>query len=235
MGWRVTAVNRREDPKLEASFLGVAFLHFDVRDSKAIERYFVEANSAKQLPSVYVLSAGINKVDNLVEFSTEIFREVLDVNLLGVLNFVGTALPYLKDQKAIFVGVSSTTNIFPNPNCLGYYVSKLAIYELFRMMDRRYRTKGIRFKTLVLGPVATNIFASGKLASRLQAAVRDMITISVDDLVGPAIDFIHSSRQTWFFPKSSCALYLALRIANSILPFYKGSAPTETSGPAKPN
>jgi len=233
-GWQVTAVSRRQDRELEAGFPEVEFLHFDVRDRRAVERYFAEASSTKRVPSVYILSAGINKVDNLGDFSTGIFQEVLDVNLMGVLNFVGAALPYLKDREAIFVAASSTTNIFPNPNCLGYYISKLALYEMFCMMDRRYRGKGIRFKTLILGPIATNIFASGKLASKLQSAVRDMITISVDDMVEPAIRFIHSSRRTWYFPKSSCALYFALKMVNSILPFYKGSAPAETSGPATP-
>jgi NAD(P)-dependent dehydrogenase (short-subunit alcohol dehydrogenase family) len=234
MGWQITAVNRRKDRELEASFPDVEFLHFDVRDYKAVENYFEEANRIKQLPSVYFLSAGINKVDNLGDFSTETFREVLDVNLLGVLNFVGAALPYLKGQKAIFVAASSTTNIFPNPNCLGYYVSKLGVYEMFRMMDRRYRVSGIRFKALILGPVATNIFASGKLASKIQAAVRDMITVSVDDLVGPAIRFIHSSKQAWFFPKSSCALFFALKVINTIVPFYRGSAPAKAAGPPNP-
>jgi len=90
-----------------------------------------------------------------------------------------------------------------------------------------HKNRGIRFKTLVLGPVATNIFGSAKLASKVQETVRDLITVSVDQAVGSIVRFIHSDRQAFFYPKHSCLLYYAVRIATSIFPrLYKGSAPS---------
>lgn len=230
LGWRVTAINRRVDSTLEAQFPNVRFHHFDVRDLQAVEKYFEQAAQANELPTLYVLSAGINKVDNLGDLSLQIFREVLETNLMGVLNFVTVGLRYATNQPITFVSTSSTTNFFPNPNCLGYYVSKLALYRLFKRMDELHREQGIRFKTLVLGPISTNIFVSGKLASKLQAKVRDLITVTVDDAVPHIVRFINSGRQTFYYPKRSCALFVMLMLVHVIYPgFYKGSAPTRTA------
>jgi len=228
MGWAVTAVNRREDQDIEGQFQGVRFCHFDVQNLQAIKQYFDEASRSNQLPSVYFLTAGINHVDNLERFSIETFREVMETNLMGVLNFVSVALSYMPSAgQATFVAASSTTNLVPNPNCMGYYVSKRALYDIFKMMDRLHRNRGIRFKTLVLGPVATNIFGSAKLASKVQEAVRDLITVSVDQAVDPIVRFVQSRRQVFYYPKHSCLLYSAVRMATSVFPgLYKGSAPS---------
>lgn len=225
-GWTVTAVNRRKDPEFEKLFPKVRFEHFDVRDLESVRRYFKAAAAEGRLPSVYFLSAGINKVDNVGKVDIDIFKEVMDINLTGVMNFVSEAVPLRDGKKTLFVGASSTTNIFANPNCLAYYVSKWAVHKTFRMMDRTYRSRGLRFKTLVLGPVATNIFVSGKLASRLQSAVRDFITVSVDETVPKIARFMDSDCGTLYHTKTACALFLALRAVSAVFPgFYKGSAP----------
>ena len=227
LGWDITAVNRRKDPLLEERFPKVQFYPCDVRDLEGVKRYFRQAAEERQLPSVFFLSAGINRVDNLEGFSVDTFREAMDTNLMGVLHFVSTALPYLSSQKATFIAASSTSNIFPNPNCLGYFVSKLALHNMFQILDRRYRRSGLRFKSLILGPIATNIFVSGKLNSRLQSVVRDAITVRVDQAVVPIARFIHSKGQAFYYPKRACALFYTLRIVSSLLPgFYKGSAPS---------
>ncbi len=223
-------MNRRRDPALEQQFPRVKFVHCDVRDLESIRRYFREAAGSNELPSLYFLSAGINKVDNVGGFSIDTFREVMEINLMGVMNFVSSALPYLTGREGVFVAASSTSNIFPNPNCLGYYVSKLTLYEIFKKMDQIYRKRGIRFKTLVLGPIATNIFVSGQLASKTQSAVREAITVRVEEAVPVIARFLHSGRQVLYYPKRACALFHTLRIVNSLLPLYKGSAP-----PAKPS
>ncbi|HEY4499713.1 MAG TPA: SDR family oxidoreductase [Candidatus Paceibacterota bacterium] len=229
-GWRVTAVNRRKDESLEKKFPKVNFQYFDVRDMDSIRTYFKEAATTNRLPSIYILSAGINKVDNLDGFSIDVYQEVMDINLMGVMNFVSEALRYRKNRATTFVAASSTSNLFANPNCLGYFVSKLALYRSFQMFNRAYRKDGMRFKSVVLGPVATGIFVSGKLASKLQSTVRDVITVSVDQAVPPIVRFIHSNRETLYYPKSAVLLMFALRIANMILPgFYKGSAPSSSS------
>ncbi len=238
LGWKITAFNRRADASLEEKFPKARFYHCNVRDSEGIKSYFKQASETNDLPEIYFLSAGINRVDNAGDFSVETFREVMETNLMGVLNFVGKALPYVTGKNAIFVAASSTSNIFPNPNCIGYYLSKLSLYESFKILERSHGKNGIHFKTLILGPVATNIFVSGQLTSKVQSAVRDFITVSVDRAIPPIVRFIHSDRKVLYYPKLACALFYTLRTVTTLFPgFYKGSVPpaamTLQEAPAK--
>ncbi len=227
-GWKVTAFNRRKDENLEKQYPQVEFKLIDVRDVPAIKKYFEEA-SKTGLPSMYFLGAGINKVDNVGGFSLETFREVTEINLFGVLNVLSEALPRLQGaekEPVTFICASSTTNIFANPNCLSYYVTKFAVYKIFQMMGQAYKGRGIAFKSIVLGPVATNIFVSGKLASKMQAMARDIIMVTVDDAIPKIVKFIHSSCKVFYYPKPAVLLFTALRLVTTFYPgFYKGSAP----------
>ncbi len=225
-GWTVTAVNRTKNESLEKQFPGVDFQHFDVRDLESIKKYFRDAAGRNQIPTLYFLSAGVNKVDNDEDFSVDVFKEVMDINYQGVMNFVAEALPRVLGKKAMFVGASSTTNLFANPNCVGYFVSKLAVYRTFKMMDQKHRAGGIRFKSIVLGPVATGIFVSSKLASKLQSFVRDAIRVTVEESVPKIVRFIDSNCGTFYYPKPAVLLFITLRFVNNVFPgFYKGSAP----------
>lgn len=225
-GWSVVACNRRQDAALEADHPRTQFLTIDVRDRAAINAYFDQAAAAKELPNLYYLNAGINRVDNLDGFALDVFQEVMDINLTGVLNFVDAALKRLGDQPAVFIVSSSTSNIFPNPNNLGYYVSKLGEAEMFRFMDQRYRDRGWRFKSLILGPVATNIFAGGTLSSKLQARVRDFLTVTVDDVVPRIARFAESRRQSFSYTKTAVLVFRTAALVKKLYPrFYQGSAP----------
>lgn len=231
-GWEVTAVNRRTARDVEDRFPHAEFHHFDVRNRDAVRAYFAEAAATGRLPSVLLLSAGINRVDAPAgQLALDVFREVMEVNLLGAMNFVEAALPHYRGRRAVVVGVSSTSNMFPNPNCLGYYASKLTLHRVFKLLDRAHRGHGIRFKTMVLGPIATNIFVGGTLGSRLQATVRDLIMVTVDKAVPTLAAFVESGRRVLYYPLPICGLYCALRLANAVVPgFYKGSVPAQPGG-----
>lgn len=137
----------------------------------------------------------------------------MEVNLYGVLHFVGTAVRLHRAQalQASFVCVSSTSNIFPNPQCLGYYASKLLLAQPFRQFDKLYRSDGVRFKTVILGPVKTNIAVNATLP-RWQQWVREQITVSVEDAVSAIVSFVESNRTTLYYPKRALPGYLAARL-----------------------
>jgi NADP-dependent 3-hydroxy acid dehydrogenase YdfG len=227
-GWDILAVNRRSDPELERAYPGVHFHVTDVREAAKVTELVKSLAEKNELPDIWYLNAGINKVDNAENFDLETFREVLEINLLGVLTFVSAALPLLKDKGSTFVTTSSTSNIFPNPNNLGYYVTKWSGAEIFRLLDERHKKRGIRFKALILGPVATNIFAGGVLTSKLQTRVRDFLMLAVDDVVPRIARFVASRRRVFYFSKTAVAVFLLAALVKKVMPgFYKGSAPAK--------
>lgn len=225
--WEIVAFNRRSDKQLESAFPNVQFIHLDVRDREQIRNYFKQANEHNELPELYYLNAGINKTDNFKCFSIETFQEVMDINLTGVLNFIDAALPYLTNKKAVFVASSSTSNIFPNPNNLGYYISKIAETKIFKVLDSCYGKSGLQFKILILGPIATNISAGGSIASKFQSRVRDLITVSADTALPKIVRFVHSKKKILYYPFFSVLLFQMAALAQKMIPnFYQGSTPS---------
>jgi NAD(P)-dependent dehydrogenase (short-subunit alcohol dehydrogenase family) len=226
----VFAFNRR--PGDEEPLSGVRDFIGDVRDRSAVGRFFDQAAAAGSMPDLFFLNAGINRQDHLANFDLAAFNEVMDVNLNGVLNFVGAALPLLSDGPATFVASSSSTTIFPNPNNLGYYVSKLAEARLFRLLDRRYRGRGWRFKTLILGPIATDMLSESELASKLQRFVRDMVTAKVDDAAARIARFVESSGQTLYYTRAAALVFRTAAVVGRIAPSaYRGSGPSMSRCP----
>lgn len=225
-GWPVTVFNRRSDSELEKRFPGARFVLTDVRDRAKVDAYFQEAAAKGELPELLFLNAGINRADNRDRFDLAVFREVVDINLDGVLNFIAAAMPHLTGRNAVFVTSSSTSNIFPNPCNLGYFVSKKAAAEMFAILDRRYRGRGWRFKTMILGPIATNIAVGSSLSSRFQAAVRDFLMMKVEQALPDIERFVESDAATLYYPKKALAVFLAAAAATRLVPgLYQGSQP----------
>ena len=215
-GWDVVSFNRRRDPALESYFPGARFLSIDVCDREAIRAYFREAAARDELPQIYYLNAGINKADNAGSFSLDIFEEVMKINFTGVLNFIDAALPLLPGRKAVFVFTSSTSIIFPNASYLSYYISKLGITKIFRLWGARYRNKGIVFKTLVLGPVETELLDTGSAPDSLEGRIRKLVTVNPDKLVPKIVAFVHSRRKTFYYSKGAFLLYLLAAVIHAL-------------------
>src|SRR5688500_6064607 len=87
-GAEVVSVNRRRVPELEARYPSVRFECADVRAADQVSRLVAGLAESAGLPDIWLLNAGINRVDNDESFQLSEYREVLDTNLYGVLNFV---------------------------------------------------------------------------------------------------------------------------------------------------
>jgi NAD(P)-dependent dehydrogenase (short-subunit alcohol dehydrogenase family) len=169
----------------------------------------------------------VNRPDNLSSFDLTAFNEVMDVNLGGVMNFVGSALPRLAGKQVTFVASSSAATIFPNPENLGYYISKLAEARLFRLLDQRYRRRGWRFKTMILGPIATDMIADSKLDSKMQLFVRDLLTANANDAALRIARFVDSPKQTLHYTLASTIVFRAAALATAVVPsLYRGAVPS---------
>lgn len=216
-GWQTIAINRRNYPESLAHINYVC----DVRDRKGIARILEQE---KDIPiDLYLLNAGINKVDRTERLDSHIYNEVLDVNFTGVQNIVNEAMKQPCQHHRTFVCFSSTSNYFPNPNCEGYAVSKRMLAEHFLMLDHIPGTvgTGVRFKTLILGPIATNI-STTKLPT-LQDWIRRMITVSPERAARRIATFLEGNRQTLYYPLPVCMLFWLAGKVNTVIPFYRGS------------
>ena len=113
---KIISVNRRRVPDLESRYPLVRFECVDVRSAEDVRKFVRTLAESNEVPEVFILNAGINRVDNDESFQLPVYREVVDTNLYGVLNFVEPLiqLPVANSQRHV-IAISSMVNYAGNP------------------------------------------------------------------------------------------------------------------------
>ncbi len=168
---KVISVNRRRVAELEARYPSVRFECLDVRSTKDVEDLVRGLAAAGELPDVFILNAGINRLDNDETFDLGLYREVLDTNLYGVLNFIGPLIDLSADPvERHIVAISSTVTYAGSPYGLGYQTSKQALTTCFDVWSQMYRGTDLVFQQVILGARSHLDLYPGRKAARLDVA-----------------------------------------------------------------
>jgi NAD(P)-dependent dehydrogenase (short-subunit alcohol dehydrogenase family) len=221
---RVISVNRRRDGALEARYPKVRFECVDVRSAEDVAQLVRRLVASGELPDAFLLNAGINRVDNDGEFDLALYRDVVDTNLYGVLNFIApiTRLSATHVERHI-VAVSSMVNYVGNPYGLGYYTSKRALTACFTTWARMYAGTDLVFKQVMLGPIRT---AMSTMADHLPAWVargRDRLSESADGAARAIARFAMNRKQRLIYPARAFPVFGALALGQRFIPgFFQG-------------
>jgi NAD(P)-dependent dehydrogenase (short-subunit alcohol dehydrogenase family) len=138
--------------------LSGADLAVDVTDEHALTRV------AEQIGPVDVLvnSAGVvgpNKP--LLETTTEEWRQVLDVNVLGTVNALRLFVPGMRDRGwGRVVNVASMAGKDGNPNLSIYSASKAAVIGLTKSLGKELATSGVLVNVIAPAVIATPMNAN---------------------------------------------------------------------------
>ncbi|MFD7539289.1 MULTISPECIES: SDR family NAD(P)-dependent oxidoreductase [unclassified Streptomyces] len=126
--------------KLAAELAGALYIQADVSVDGEAERLVRETVSACGRLDLLVNSAGTTRFiahDDLAAASPEVWRDIFDVNVLGVWQTITAAAPHLKASGAgAVVTVSSQAGVRPNGSSIPYAVSKAAVNHLTRLLAK---------------------------------------------------------------------------------------------------
>jgi len=223
-GVKVIAVNRRRVADLEASYPLVRFECVDVRSTQDVAELVRGLAASGQLPEVFILNAGINRVDNDESFDLATCREVIDTNFYGVLNLVGplTQLPAGPIQRHV-VAISSMVNYAGNPYGLGYYASKRALTACFDVWSKMYAGTDLVFQQVMLGPVHTGIHTMADKFPAWMVWIKNLFSASVDGTVRAVSRFALTRKKKLIYPLRAFPLFLAMRLGQRFIRgFYQG-------------
>jgi len=234
-GVKVIAVNRRRVAELEARHPAVRFECVDVRSAPDVEALIQRTAGAGELPDVFILNAGINRLDNDETFDLPLYREVLDTNLYGVLNFIAplTRLPATRAERHI-VAISSVVNQAGNPHGLGYQTSKQALSTCFDVWSQMYAGTDLVFKQVILGPVQTSIFTMDEHLPRWVVRMKGLASASMADTVRAIARFAETRRKTLVHPWRALAMFGAARVARRVIPGFLQGRLTLQGRPRRP-
>lgn len=218
-GVKVISVNRRRIPELEERHPSAVFECVDVRSAADVEQLVRRLAASGTLPDVFILNAGINRLDNDDTFDLSAYREVIDTNLYGVLHFVApvTQLPATRVERHV-VAISSMVNQVGNPYGLGYQTSKKALTTCFDVWSRMYEGTDLVFKQVLLGPVQTSIDTMDGTLPAWIGRARRLSSASLADTVRAIARFAATRRRTLIYPWRAFALFSAARATRRVVP-----------------
>ncbi len=165
---------------------GVETYHqLDVCDTDAISEL------AKNFPRLDTLvnCAAISRRDE--EDNVDMFRHVIDVNLIGNFDVIKSFEPALIASKGSIINIASMYSFFGSPRVPAYGASKAAIYQLTKSMALKYASKGVRVNGVAPGFIVTEQTQKGRDDQEHYQAVIKRTPFSrwgnPDDISGPVI------------------------------------------------
>lgn len=216
---KVISVNRRRVADLEAEHPFARFACLDVRSASGVARLIQDLAASGDLPDVFILNAGINRLDNDGAFDLAAYREVLETNLFGVLNFVAplTALPSTGVERHVVV-VGSMVKYAGNPYALGYATSKKALAACCDVWSRMHAGTDLVFKQVMLGPVDTGMHTMPDRFSGWINRVKSLASVSSDSAAAAIARFAGNREKQLRYPRRALPLFGALWLADQLVP-----------------
>lgn len=161
-GWRAVVIDREEqslDRSREA--LGAfsdrtRFERLDIADEAAVVDAFTRLESEDGPITGVVNSAGIARDLPSLETSADLFRRILDVNLIGSFIVSREAAKRMRGRgHGAIVNIASVSGIRGNIGRVAYGASKGGVITMTQVMAVELASLGIRVNAVAPGPIET--------------------------------------------------------------------------------
>ncbi|MBZ2197454.1 SDR family NAD(P)-dependent oxidoreductase [Occultella gossypii] len=150
-GARVAVLDLTESPDE-----GVASFVCDITDEAATRAAIAAAAEALDGIDAIINNAGIGAQGTVEDGDLDIWRKVLDVNVVGIASVTRAALPYLRrSDRAAVVNMSSIVALVGLVQRAAYAASKGAVLALTKAMAADHVGEGIRVNGVAPGTVGT--------------------------------------------------------------------------------
>ncbi|GGB70321.1 SDR family oxidoreductase [Shewanella inventionis] len=145
------AVDLLNQANANGTHLGVSF---DVRDNDALTLGFAEI--AKHYGHIDVLISGAagNFPASAAKLSTNGFKSVIDIDLIGSFQVLKQAYPLLKRPTASIIQISAPQAFIAMPLQAHVCAAKAGVDMLTRTLALEWGIEGVRINSIVPGPIA---------------------------------------------------------------------------------
>jgi short-subunit dehydrogenase len=157
-------VGRRRDAleRLRASLNGPVEIYVaDVREHAAMKAAAEDFMARQGVPDLLIGNAGVS-IGTATESAEDIgvFREVLDINVLGLLNTIQPFLAQMRSRRSgRIVGIASVAGYRGLPGASAYSASKAAAIRYLESLRVELRNTGVKVTTICPGYIATPMTA----------------------------------------------------------------------------
>jgi NAD(P)-dependent dehydrogenase (short-subunit alcohol dehydrogenase family) len=128
----------------------------DVRDDVAVSEL------ASRIDKLDVLIHCAGRLARWEEYKPEVFKEILDIHLVGNLRLANTFRPHLKASKGCLINIASMYSYFGAPHIPAYSAAKTGVVSLTRSLAIAFAEDGIRVNAIAPGWIKTEISRAGR-------------------------------------------------------------------------
>ncbi len=148
----------------------------DVADRAAVEALAAEVGAAHEAVDIVVNNAGVGAVGGFLETEPELWRQVLDVNLGGVVNGCRAfgAQMVERGQGGHIVNVSSMAAYLPSKQMAAYNTSKAAVLMFSECLRAELAGSGIGVSAICPGIIHTPITTTTRFGGKDEAEQQRM-------------------------------------------------------------
>lgn len=168
-GWQVAISGRREAPLRETQQLAagasgrIEVFTADVTDHAGLRKTVLAIESQLGALDMAVLNAGTYDSEREKTFEVELFREVMDVNFMGVVHGIDAVLPHFRERGAgQIVIVSSVAGYRGLPLSAAYGASKAALINMAEALRLDLAADGITVTLVNPGFIKTPLTDQNK-------------------------------------------------------------------------
>lgn len=126
----------------------------DVRDSEAVKSALKQYSSDAGEIDILISGAAGNFPAFANGMSTNAFKSVVDIDLLGTFNVVQSAFPYLKKPGASIINISAPQAFVAMPMQSHVCAAKAGVDMITRTLALEWGPLGVRINSIAPGPIA---------------------------------------------------------------------------------
>jgi 3-oxoacyl-[acyl-carrier protein] reductase len=172
----------------------------DVADPASVKAMFDAATNTFGGLDILVANAGVmnGSLPKIAETTDADFARTVGINLTGVFNLLREAANRLRDGGRI-ITLSSSVVGMQMPGYGPYAATKAAVEMLSRTLAQELRGRQITVNSVAPGPVATELFFTGKSEERVAqlAKLSPLERLGQPDDIAQAIRFLASAEGGW--------------------------------------
>lgn len=170
----------------------------DIAQENQVAELFARTVEAFGRIDAVVNSAGIMELSPIADCNTEIFDRIMATNLRGTFLVLSQATRHLREGGRI-VALSTSALIPAFPAYGAYIASKAGVEALVRTLANELRGRSITVNAISPGPVATELFLSGKSEEQVAhlAKMPPLERLGEPEDIAAAVSFLVGSDGGW--------------------------------------
>lgn len=170
----------------------------DVGTSASVTALFDAAEKSFGGVDVLVNNAGIMKLSPLTETDDAAFDRQIAINLTGTFYGIREAGKRLRDGGRIINFSSSVVGMY-GPGYGPYAASKAGVEAMTHVASKELGKRGITVNAVAPGPVATELFMTGKSEELVQNIIRNIPLgrLGQPDDIASVVSFLASTESGW--------------------------------------